>query len=208
MPLCKEITSDSFTIAIWEITEPESFFKAQYPTPDYTLETRRLQSYATRHLCRNMLGNNVEVLKTESGKPYLHPPVGNISITHTAQYAAIMHSQRMEVGLDLETVNDKVLRIAPKFMDDTEIEAIPDAEKVRKLILYWSAKEALYKLHAKGGLEFRTQLLIQPFCLQEKGILLADVNADVNWKNLEVQYEFFDNQVLTYVAKPSELLLH
>lgn len=204
MPLCKEITSDSFTIAIWEITEPESFFKAHYPTPDYTLEARRLQSYATRHLCCSMFGNSVEILKTESGKPHLHPPLGNISITHTAHYAAIMYSKKMEVGVDLETINDKVLRIASKFMEDAEIEAIPDAEKVRKLILYWSAKEALYKLHAKGGLEFRTQLLIQPFCLQNKGMLVAEVNADVQWKNLEVHYEFFDNQVLTYVAKPSE----
>lgn len=202
MPLFKEILKDSFSISLWSITEPEEYFNAQDPIPNYTLESRRLQWYATRALTRNLFGNDVEILKRESGQPYLSNNASYISITHTAKYAGIMHSKSCAVGLDLETINEKVLRIAPKFLENDEIEAISESEKVQKLILYWSAKEALYKLYGKGGLEFKTQILIDPFTMTKEGNLMATIQANETWGNLKVHYEFFDNQVLTYVAKP------
>ena len=76
----------------------------------------------------------------------------------------------------------------------------PD-EKIEKLILYWSAKEALYKLYGKGEIAFTTQLLIEPFNLSLQGELKAAITGiETPIEKLTVHYRFFNDHVLTYVC--------
>lgn len=200
MPLYRELLTADYNISIWKIEETESFFLQFFTPPPFSTEQRRLQWFATRHLISRAFGNTAELEKEESGKPVLKGRSESISITHSNNFAAIMWSNHARVGIDLETIQPKVLRIAPKFMEQDEIDAVPEIQKTEKLILYWSAKESLYKLHSKGGIDFKTQLILHPFELQQSGVIKADVLAeDVTWKGLDVQYTFFDGQVLTYV---------
>lgn len=97
-----------------------------------------------------MLGENSTIEKDANGKPVLKNSEAHLSISHTQQFAAVMFSRNKAVGIDLENINPKVERIAHKFLREDEINAIDEEEKIGKLILYWSAKEALYKLHAKA----------------------------------------------------------
>jgi phosphopantetheinyl transferase len=84
---------------------------------------------------------------------------------------------------------------------DDEIEAIHPGEKIEKLILYWSAKEALYKLYGKGEIAFTTQLLIEPFTLGLQGELTAAIRGiETPLENLTVHYRFLNDHVLTYVC--------
>lgn len=201
MPLFSEKTSPDFKIALWCIEEDASYFEAHMPVADDIQNPgKRLQWYATRHLVNEIIGGPTEVLKDENGKPHLPGNTPNISLTHTPQFAGVMLSAQHNVGIDLEPINPKVERIAPKFLRADEIEAINAEEKVEKLILYWSAKEALYKLHARKQLEFKTQLLIEPFDMESSGKLSASIIADgYTQTKLELMYEFFEGHVLTYI---------
>jgi len=202
MPLYKKIVSDNSQIGIWRIEEDLSFFAPQFNShPDIKNENKKLQWFATRHLLNQMVGEPVEVDKDENGKPHLKNTAYHISISHTAELAAVIINAYAPVGLDLEMVNPKVERIAHKFLRDDEIAAINPNEKIEKLILYFSAKEALYKFYGKGKIEFKTQLLIKPFELKLKGELDGEIIVpEGNLTGLKVNYEFFEDHVLSYIT--------
>ncbi|HWB65070.1 MAG TPA: 4'-phosphopantetheinyl transferase superfamily protein, partial [Chitinophagales bacterium] len=111
-----------------------------------------------------------------------------------------MLSQGNFVGLDIENINPKIEKIAHKFLTPGEIEAIPEHEKIEKLILMWSAKEALYKLYSMRGIEFKTQLLLSPFSIAQSGSIAAQIIAGGKfYNNLNINYLFFNGHVLSHV---------
>lgn len=200
MPLYKKIFDTNFEIAVWQIEEDYSFFENKFhSSPEIKNENQRLQWYATRHLTNELLGFQDEILKDEFGKPFLKSSEKKISLSHTSQFAAVILSKNFEVGIDLEAIHPKVERIAHKFLREDEINSIKPEEKIQKLILYWSAKESLYKLHGQKQLEFKTQLLIKPFELKSSGTLNAEIKTEMS-EFVNMQYEFFNNHVMTYVV--------
>jgi phosphopantetheinyl transferase len=202
MPLYKHINPSITQIAIWRIEEDLSYFEAKFSDhPDIKNDNKKLQWFATRHLVNQMRGQQSIIEKDEAGKPFIKNSAEHLSLSHSPVFAAAMLSSKTAVGIDLEMINPKVERIAYKFLRDDEIEAIKPSEKIEKLILYWSAKEALYKLHGKGGLAFTTQLLIAPFELNKSGTLSATIaGIETPLKGLLVHYEFFEDHVLTHVC--------
>ena len=202
MPLYKKTEEANFSIGVWKIEEDLAFFEELFHGhPDISSEKRRLQWFASRHLANLMLGQPDIIVNDDTGKPNFKNSAVNISLSHTTGYAAVIISKQFAVGIDVEAVHPKVERIAHKFLRDDEINSIPTDEKAAKLMLYWSAKESLFKLYGWGALEFKTQLLIEPFTLAQSGVLTADiVTPHLPLKNLKIQYEFFDGHVATYVA--------
>lgn len=206
MPLFKKINEPDFEISIWNITEPLSFFESKFDWhPDIKNEKKKLEWFATRHLVNEMNGAFYEVVKEESGKPFLRSLPHHISITHTIDMAAVMQSKEHYVGVDLELIHPRIERIAFKFLREDEINAIDPKEKIEKLILYWSAKESLYKLYGLREIDFMTQLLIEPFDMKKKGEMKAEIvvpgrRAEFKLNNLKIGYEFFGEHVITYVV--------
>ena len=174
MPLYKKISGNDFEIALWRIEEELAFFQSRFNAhPDIKNENKKLQWYASRYLVNKLLGEKVSMIKDETGKPFIKNHIGNISISHTTGFAAVIFSKKFKVGIDLEMINPKVERIAHKFLRADEINSIKPNEKIEKLILYWSVKESLYKFYGNAGVEFTSQLLIEPFDLNAAGILNA-----------------------------------
>ena len=202
MPLYKKTESANFSFGVWKIEEDLLFFETLFHGhPDIQNEKKRLQWFASRHLANEILGQPDIIVKDETGKPNFKSSPVNISLSHTIGFAAVIISRQHAVGIDVEAVHPKVERIAHKFLRDDEIESIPLDEKAAKLMLYWSAKESLFKLYGWGALEFKTQLLIEPFTMQQSGSLKADIiTPHLPLKNLKVHYEFFEGHVLTYVT--------
>ena len=202
MPLYQKTDEADFSIGIWKTEEELPYFEELFHGhPEIQNGGKRLQWFASRHLANVMLGKPDLIVNDATGKPNLKSVALNISISHTTGFAAVILSKKYAVGIDIEAVHKKVERIAHKFLQEYEIAAIAEEEKAAKLMLYWSAKESLYKLYGWGGLEFKTQLLIDPFTLQEAGTLKADIIIPhLPLKNLSVHYRFFEGHVLTYVA--------
>jgi 4'-phosphopantetheinyl transferase len=202
MPLFKKTDSKDFSIGVWKIDEDLAFFETLFHGhPAIQNEKKRLQWFASRHLANLMLGAPDIIVNDETGKPNFKTSPFNISLSHTTGFAAVIISKQCVVGIDIEAVHPKVERVAHKFLREDEIDSIPDNEKAAKLILYWSAKESLYKLYGWGSLEFRTQLLIAPFEMKQTGELKADIDTPHRpLKNLTVNYGFFEGHVVSYVA--------
>lgn len=70
-----------------------------------------------------------------------------ISITHSGNWIGLMFSDS-PIGLDIESVNSRILKIKDRFLSTEELENICGND-LRKMALCWSAKEAVFKKH--GG---------------------------------------------------------
>ena len=99
--------------------------------------------------------------KDEAGKPHLIHHKGYISITNTNKYvAAVFHTLKL-VGIDMEKMSDKLIRISHKFLSESELSYAKD--NVEILAAYWCAKEAIYKLQGKKKVSFKDHIHIPDF---------------------------------------------
>ncbi|MBR4271781.1 MAG: hypothetical protein IKQ30_02980, partial [Bacteroidales bacterium] len=84
-------------------------------------DRRRREWLATRILVKEMLGNYQGIDYDADGAPRL---IGydniNISVSHTDGMVAVAMSDKFRVGIDIERVTNRVLRIKDKFLHSDE----------------------------------------------------------------------------------------
>lgn len=94
--------------------------------------------------------------KDEHGKPHLAGREFEISLTHTEDFIAVVFSRFSAVGIDLEKPREQVFRVLPRLYSSEEVSTV--GESLELATIYWSAKEALYKLYGKRSVDFRQHL--------------------------------------------------
>ena len=112
-------------------------------------QTRRLERLAVAALLESMFGQAVPVEHNDAGRPFLDNGY-EIGISHTRGYAVVIVSKKHNVAVDMEYMNDRVMRIARRFLREDE-----SLTTVKELLLCWCAKETLYKLHSDDRLAFQ-----------------------------------------------------
>ena len=103
-------------IALWEITETLQELLQLYHTisvPDFNTEKRKKEWLASR-LLLNKINPNYSISYNKFGAPELNNEC-NISISHSKELVAISISKQ-QVGLDIEEISDKALRVSSKFI--------------------------------------------------------------------------------------------
>ncbi|MFT3750059.1 MAG: 4'-phosphopantetheinyl transferase superfamily protein [Agriterribacter sp.] len=201
-------------LAVWHITEPESFFLAQVPLQrDITHPHKRLQHLAGRYILRLLFPEfPFELIRiATTKKPYLPGEAFHFSISHCGDYAAAIVSTNQRVGIDIEIPTPKVARIRHKFLHAVEWEAIEgsstyieynaDADMTRKLTLLWSAKEAVFKWYGNGEVDFSEHIRLERFGLnaEDSGIMQASFLKE-KVVHLSLPYITFDGLCLVWVA--------
>jgi len=175
MPLLfTESFAETGLLGIWEITEDAADLARSFRgSPADLAEAegiahpqKRLEFLASRGLMQNMAEaaglRYGGLVKDEFGKPSLvNHPGWHLSLTHSLRCAAAVLHPLQPVGIDLEPPAEALRRVAPRILSPNEL-AHADGD-LRRLAVYWTAKEALYKLYGKRGLFFITQLFIEPF---------------------------------------------
>lgn len=208
MPLILHQKIDLKTfIGVWHIQEPLDWFEAQITISKEeqeeikTLSPRKcLEWYAGRWLLCVLLNDKDRkiCLKDEYGKPYLVNSEIKISISHSADKAAVIISN-LPVGIDIQYFTEKVIRIESRFMSEIEKSCLSIPFKLEHLHAFWGAKESLYKAYGKRQLDFRANILIKPFEYIEAGantqgwVLKNDFSALYN-----IYYQTIENFSLTY----------
>jgi len=66
-----------------------------------------------------------------------------------------------------------------------------------KATLIWCCKEAIYKWHQKGNVNFSNDIIISPFIVQQEGSL----NAEFKQTKLTLYYKKIKTHFLVYVCK-------
>jgi len=214
MSLYKTIqTPQGATIGIWRIEEEVDVLKQKvHPSiwqqdnyQSITSPRRQKEWLATRVLIRELLPQNevMDIRYDEFGKPSLNQNTRYLSITHSKDFAAVIFHHHKELGIDLEPIHPKILRLKRKFVSDKEALQIKE-DNIFKLTLFWSAKETLYKLYGKKKLRFKEHLLIhsqnqtKDSKLEAEGYLEASICKESFNLHTKVYYQQIENSILTY----------
>lgn len=175
-----ELIENQCHLALWEVTESHSYFFELLPLDESTAEEldaiqhpqKQLEWLASRYLIEIVTKQaQIEhsgVAKDEFGKPFLENANVEISLSHTTKYVAVALHPSKPVGIDLEKPSFKLLKVAARYCTDSELNHA--GGDLQKLCIYWSGKEALYKLYGRKRLTFKENLQIEPFEIQDETI--------------------------------------
>lgn len=170
----------------------------------FSNENRKKEWLSVRVLLLHLCGEEKRILYHPSDKPYLEDGSYHISISHTKGYVAVSLHPSGRTGIDIEKYGDKVCKVQSKFMQEKEIRDLPrqsTEEKVRYLLLCFSAKEAVYKLLGIEGLEIRSHLFVLPFePSSDKGEFNVKELKTGTDQQFPVKYMIHPDFVLTYVV--------
>jgi len=189
---------DQTILAVWRIEEGEEELLSGLQLKQHELDflaslnndKRLLQWLSTRLLLRKMLNTSdyIDVRMDEHGKPHLVNSAYSISLSHSYDYAAVIIGREKSVGVDIEQIKTKIHRIQHKFLSDPELEQPGVKDNTQALYVCWCVKEAVYKWYGKKGLEFRRDIHIQPFTLQDCGEMTVIVNLPEGTRTITVCY--------------------
>ncbi|MGA0559219.1 4'-phosphopantetheinyl transferase family protein [Larkinella sp. VNQ87] len=184
------------TAVLWKIEESEDDLRARLTlTMPEQLELLEITHPAQRVewlACRAAIQALVQpywpyagLYKDEYGKPHLIGLDAQVSISHTAGWAAAVLHHSKAVGIDIEPFRDQFVRVVPRVLSEDETRHA--AGDLRRLAVYWCAKEALYKLYGKRQLTFREHLHIEPFA-DGAGLLTGHVRLPDDVRELTIHY--------------------
>jgi phosphopantetheinyl transferase len=208
MPLVKsEMTGVESAWGLWEINETEqelSFLAMESCPDDIVAPSKRREFLAGRSLIKTLIekvgGEYTGIRKDEQGKPFLKDHKHEISLSHSSPYVAAQVHLGSPVGIDIEQPKEKLLRVAPRVLSETEEK---DAgNDIVKHCVYWCAKEAMYKIHGKRGLHFNNQLNLDPFVLKKSGQLTGYIRTNGIQTVVTLEYVAREDYVLVY-TKPT-----
>ncbi|MFD2202853.1 4'-phosphopantetheinyl transferase family protein [Shivajiella indica] len=134
--------------------------------------------------------------KDEHGKSHPMDGYGFVSLTHTKGIAAAIFHKDMPVGIDLDFVREKVVRLGPKFLDPSEMEFL-NGNPVLYTIA-WSAKESIFKCQGKRGISLKRNILLEPFEIHDSVINGKVYQSEFSDHFYKVKVEMDKDIVLTY----------
>lgn len=125
----------------------------------FTHIKRKMEFVATRFL-RHRLFGFTHIHYNAVGAPYIEDE-GYISISHAKGVVGIAFSKEFTVGLDLEKIDTRMVKLSHKFLSKLESETLDTSSPV-EMTKVWSGKEALYKIAGRKGIIFSTELHLSP----------------------------------------------
>ena len=205
MPLYKTITVNSNTkVLIWKIEESTEELKNGISLTEKN--TARLDGMKSdihqkgflsiRHLLKEVGLTDADLDYDAYGKPHLD--AGRyISISHSFTFTAIIFSDNLPVGIDVEKQREKILKIAHKFTPFEEYKTIANVDAlISKLTIVWGAKESLYKIYGKKKLLFLHHIFVDDFKFEDK-----KTKGEIRFNGEEASYkiEFLEFEGFTCV---------
>ncbi len=209
--IINEIDKD-VRLGVWEMEENLNYEQfASLPFYDRLMslsENRRKETASVYSLLFAMTGNRNLVIGHEpSGKPYVEGY--KIGISHTKGFVSVILSTSCDVAVDIEYINTRVLRIADRFLREDEKPNALQSSKENKekgdkdvvpdvipTLLFWCAKETIYKLYSDERLTFQNIKIMDA----EQGGALCGNNL-ITGESVRIDYTFNEDYVLTYARK-------
>ncbi len=189
--------ADNAKLALWQISETEDFFLSYLQLPNDKLaelepiknKSRRLEWLCVRYLLKHMLKTQATIIYDKHRKPFIENRNLNISISHSKNTVAIILHPNSIVGIDIETISDKLEKIKHRLQK---------VDIKKSLILYWCAKETILKIHGKKDIDFRNQISIKPFITKEKGEICGIFSISNKKNKISLKYFHHNDMTIMY----------
>ena len=149
------------TLYIWHVTESVDDLKNMCnkkgiftnDISDIKSQSRKTEILVTKLLVNLIFGKEAILCHRQDGAPYIDKCDTHISISHTHGAVCIAINNVNPIGIDIERIGTRVIRVREKFLNELEKR--------------WTAKEALFKVIPDSGIDFSEHLLLSPFYTQD-----------------------------------------
>ena len=194
MPLHKIIhINENTTAYFWHITEDvTSLFRAVSlrDTSLFRLEGMKSEEHqkgflAVRMLLQHLGYTDYDLTYDEAGKPHLSDGK-HISISHSHEFSCICISNKL-MGIDLEKLKEKTLKIAPRFMEVKHLENLSTLEQIEKSTVIWGVKESIFKIKNEKGISFPEHIFEEEFDLKD-GKCEAELHFNNQIENFQIHF--------------------
>ncbi|HOE58991.1 MAG TPA: 4'-phosphopantetheinyl transferase superfamily protein [Bacteroidales bacterium] len=201
-----QVLNNGNILGLWQITEsseelipfacldPDEFVQfSKFKSP-----LRRLHWLAWRALLRKMIPeSNFSLIYDDNGKPFPLDHSFQLSVSHSGNWATCFIDANHPVGLDLEAVHERVLKVKERFLSPLELEYFsPSANDPFVFTVLWSAKEAVFKYIGQKGINFRQQITIEPFSPYESHSFFVNIHHNSLAKKLVLKWQNIDSKYL------------
>ena len=207
MPLHKVIfLANNTKLYLWKITEDLVELSKEVLLKDSSIvrlegmksENHKKGFLAVRKLLQHIDYNDFDLYYDAFGKPHIKPQGCSIkdihiSISHSHAFSALAVSDK-NVGLDIEILKPKILKIAPRFMNISHLENTPDEEKIEKATVVWGIKESIFKIKNEVGISFMDHIFEESFRIEDKRTI-----AKLNFNNKEELFNIQFDRVEAYI---------
>lgn len=136
----------------------------------FSNQSRRCEVLAWRAIVRRELGADVQIDYDEYGAPKVDMPATYISVSHSKGDVAVLISDA-PCAVDIEQTNRDFCKVASHYLSERELDLAKEHNLFAEI---WCAKEALYKYHKVGKLDFIRDVVIREYSPQ-KGLLTATI---------------------------------
>lgn len=134
--------------------------------------------------------------KDEHGKSQAMNGQGYVSLTHTPGFAGAIFHREQPVGIDMDLVREKILKIGFRFLDPEELDFL-EKDPIH-YTMAWSAKESIFKCQGKRGVSFRENILLEPFEINATKIKGKIRGTDFADHHYTVDVRRLGDVILTY----------
>jgi len=168
--------------------------------------TRKIEWLQIRAMINEIFGKKVQIAYRKNKRPYLSEyPEFEISISHSKTLAAIAISKEFHVGIDIETIDLRLLKIANKFLSVSELLSLKalssTIEQIRFLTIVWTAKESLYKITGPH-IDYKNDITVEKFSLNQSGTLIVKCQKDKEVKTFVASYKTIEaTNILTWIKE-------
>ncbi len=209
MPLIqfKQINSGTHA-GLWQISESADDLINRLQLSNQELDMikafqsgkRYLHWLASRVLLRSMLNTDkyIEMEIGNNGQPVISNFPFKVSITHSHEMTAVIISDSNEVGIDVELIQPKIMKILPKFLSENEIKDLGNNLNPQNVCIAWCAKEVMFKAYAAGGIDFKSVLSLDLNKLGKHGVLNGRLRKKNIFQEYAIIYELISGYVLAY----------
>jgi len=201
---CKELEGGNLLLT-WKIDEslPALFELACLDTSEQiryskiTSAKKQSQWLSVRALINTYYNEKIALSYLEDGRPMLHNQT-NISISHSGDFVAILLNEKRKTGVDIQKIaKNNIIKGKSYFINNIELESLPELSNRSALHLFWSVKEACYKWAANPHLNLKEDITILPFMLGQSGTLRSWLSSDHHpIEALELYYEIWEDYTL------------
>ena len=206
MPLVYQQNINEHTkIGVWHIAEPESFYLSRVSLRNRIAHpAKRLQHLAGRLLLKELFVDfPIELIQiSDTKKPFLLNDIFYFSIAHCGAYAAVIASRKNRVGIDIETPTVKINNIKDKYLSENEQDLLRTLMLTteQQLTFGWSIKEAMFKWHGDGGVDFKKHLIIDEVIQHQDKWIAHCFFKKENAIQLELHSIYINECFLTWVV--------
>ena len=209
MPFVKQIEVENGILGIWEFTDSielliSAFKFSSNEVAEFNklkLKKRQSEYLATRLLLQQLLGEKAEIVYQDSGRPQIKNSRQNISVSHSANFVVIFISGDL-VGIDVEIAERNIDKVVGRFLNPTELNWIDQSDNPKFLkMLFWCAKEAIYKCACQPGIQFDTQIFVPPFDFANSDFFKGKVLLQNGAANFNLWYFQHENNIVVYCVE-------